>query len=150
MCIDFSLDARDVLLSRPVRQLLRFRPLFSFLFFAGKCDSSQDHLHPHARAPQGHSNRRVRSPRTTMHRDTRGTWRRCCSHVRPLGILTSYCLARLRVYFPCLVPCSDSRSCLVRLHMPEGMPAPSSNTYASAILNECRDVPLALSYILGE
>merc|ERR1712216_276653 len=36
------------------------------------------------------------------------------------------------------------------LHMPEGMPAPSSNSYASAILNECRDVPLALSYILAE
>lgn len=36
----------------------------------------------------------------------------------------------------------------VKLHMPEGHAAPCSDDYASAIMSECRHVPLALTYIL--
>ena len=54
----------------------------------------------------------------------------------------------------CLCACLRVCVCIYihiyRLHMPEGLPAPSSDIYASTILNECRDVPLALSYILAE
>lgn len=51
---------------------------------------------------------------------------------------------------PVALPCPAPLHTIItpRLHMPDGVPAPCTDAYASAILNDSRDLPLALSYIL--